>query len=48
MNAAESQALELAQVDAVDHYGPNHRFTADDIRALHRLWLGPIYSWAGE
>lgn len=48
MNAAESQALELAQVDAVDHYGPNHRFTADDIRALHRLWLGAIYSWAGE
>jgi cell filamentation protein len=48
MNAAESQALELAQVDAVDHYGPNHRFTADDIRALHRRWLGPIYSWAGE
>jgi len=48
MNAAESQALELAQVDAVDHYGPNHRFTADDVRALHRLWLGPIYSWAGE
>ena len=48
MHAAESQALELAQVDAVDHYGPHHRFTADDIRALHRLWLGPIYSWAGE
>jgi cell filamentation protein len=48
MHAAESQSLELAQVDAVDQYGPNHRFTADDIRALHRLWLGPIYSWAGE
>jgi cell filamentation protein len=48
MNAAESQALELAQNDAADQYGPNHRFTADDIRALHRLWLGPIYTWAGE
>lgn len=48
MNAAESQALELAQVAALDHYGPNHRFGADDVRALHRLWLGPIYSWAGE
>jgi hypothetical protein len=47
MNAAESQALELAQVAAVGHYGPDHRLTADDIRALHRLWLGPIYSWAG-
>jgi cell filamentation protein len=48
MNAAESQALELAQVAALDHYGSNHRFRADDVRGLHRLWLGPIYSWAGE
>jgi cell filamentation protein len=48
MNAAESQALELAQDAAVDQYGPNHRFTANDICALHRLWLGPIYPWAGE
>jgi cell filamentation protein len=48
MNEAESQALELAQEAALDQYGPDHRFTADDIRALHRLWLGPIYPWAGE
>jgi hypothetical protein len=43
MNTAESQALELTQDAAVDQYGPNHRFTANDICALHRLWLGPIY-----
>lgn len=48
MNVAESQALELAQETALDRYGPDHRFTAADICALHRLWLGPIYSWAGE
>jgi cell filamentation protein len=48
MNAAESQALELAQDAAVDLYGSNHRFTADDVCRLHRLWLGPIYPWAGE
>ena len=48
MNEAESQALELAQEAALDRYGPRHRFTAADIRALHRLWLGPIYPWAGE
>jgi cell filamentation protein len=48
MNEAESQALELAQEAALDLYGQDHRFTADDIRALHRLWLGPIYPWAGE
>jgi cell filamentation protein len=48
MNEAESQALELAQEAALNRYRPDHRFTADDIGALHRLWLGPIYSWAGE
>jgi cell filamentation protein len=48
MNEAESQALELAQEAALDRYGADHRFTAADICALHRLWLGPIYSWAGK
>jgi len=48
MNEAESQALELAQEAALDRYGPEHRFTAADVCALHRLWLGPIYPWAGE
>lgn len=48
MQEAESQALELAQDAALERFGADHRFTADDIRALHRLWLGPIYPWAGE
>lgn len=48
MNEAESQALVLAQEAALDRFGPEHRFTAEDICALHRLWLGPIYGWAGE
>lgn len=48
MNEAESQALELAQEAALDLYGPEHRFDGEDIRALHRLWLGLIYPWAGE
>jgi hypothetical protein len=48
MNEAESQALELAQDAALDQYGPSHRFTAKDLRALHRLWLGPIYPWSGD
>jgi len=48
MNEAESQALELAQEAALDRYGPDHRFTAENICALHRLWLGPIYPWAGK
>jgi len=48
MNEAESQALELAQEAALDRYAADHRFTTDDICALHRLWLGPIYPWAGK
>jgi cell filamentation protein len=48
MNEAESQALEIAQEAALDRYGQDHRFTAQDICALHRLWLAPIYSWAGD
>lgn len=48
MNEAESQALLLAQEAALDLYSPDHRFTASDVGALHRLWLAPIYDWAGE
>jgi cell filamentation protein len=48
MNEAESQALLLAQDAALDRYGPDHRFTAADVCDLHRLWLGPIYAWAGQ
>lgn len=48
MNEAESQALLLAQSQAVDLYADDQRFTAQDICDLHRLWLAPIYFWAGQ
>lgn len=48
MNEAESQALELVQQVAIERFAMEHRFTAADIRELHRIWLGPIYAWAGE
>lgn len=48
MNEAELQALKLAQRTAVDRFNTEHCFIALDIRDLHRLWLGPIYQWAGE
>lgn len=48
MAEAESEALEIAQEAALERYGPDHRFSAKDVCALHRLWLGPIYPWAGE
>lgn len=48
MEAAESEALEIVQETALDKFDAQHRFTAKDLCALHRLWLGPIYSWAGN
>ncbi len=48
MHEAESQALVLAQAHAVDFYSDDQRFTAQNICDLHRLWLAPIYAWAGE
>lgn len=45
---AESQALRLAQADAIERFSADHCFSAADIRLLHRIWLGPIYAWAGE
>jgi cell filamentation protein len=48
MHEAESHALLIAQDAAIEHYGSEHRFSAADVATLHRLWLGPIYDWAGR
>lgn len=48
MDLAESRALDAAQIWAVGNFDSGHRFTAEDIRELHRRWLGGIYVWAGE
>lgn len=29
-------------------YDQGHRFTANDICHMHKVWLGGIYVWAGE
>ena len=29
-------------------YDEAHRFTADDVRRIHKVWLEPIYLWAGN
>lgn len=34
--------------ELIDTYSPDHRFTSDDIRRIHRIWLAPVYAWAGE
>ncbi|MCC7363378.1 MAG: Fic family protein [Dehalococcoidia bacterium] len=48
MDAAESAALVDALEVLIEIVPADHRFTADDIRMLHRTWLGTIYAWAGE
>lgn len=48
MDDAEARALERAIVGLVGQYNERHRFTAADIRAIHKIWLGEIYEWAGE
>ncbi len=48
MDKAEARALEKVMVELVANYGEGHRFTAIDIREMHKNWLGKIYEWAGE
>jgi cell filamentation protein len=44
----ESEALLTATQQTIDETRVDQRFTADDIRRMHRRWLGEIYVWAGE
>ena len=48
MDDAEARALERAMVGLVGDYNEGYQFTAADIRAIHKSWLGRIYEWAGE
>jgi cell filamentation protein len=48
MQTAESEALLTATTRAIEETPAEHRFTAEDIRHLHRTWLREIYPWAGE
>ncbi len=48
MNQAEARAQLHALEYLFGEYGPRHRFTADNIRHIHRTWLSSIYEWAGN
>lgn len=48
MAQAESAALLSATNRVIDDTDVHQRFTAADIRSMHRLWLGDVYAWAGE
>jgi len=48
MDNAEARALERTMAGLVGQYDEKHRFTAADLRAIHKSWLGEIYEWAGD
>lgn len=48
MDEVETIALKTATDKLLGMYDEDHRFTAEDIRGMHKNWLGDIYEWAGE
>lgn len=48
MARRESEALLAATQSVIDVTRVDQRFTADDIRRMHRTWLGEIFVRAGE
>lgn len=48
MQRRESETLLAATELLIDSTRQDQRFSAHDIRAMHRTWLGEIYAWAGE
>jgi cell filamentation protein len=44
----ESEALLAATQRLIDDTDVDQRFVADDVRGMHRTWLGEIYQWAGD
>lgn len=45
---AENQALVQAYDTAALKYQETHTFSSDDVREIHRMFLGDIYTWAGK
>ncbi len=43
---AQEQLRALNEISKL--FGENHRFTAQDVCAIHKIWLGRIYPWAGK
>ena len=48
MDQVEAREQLRALRELIDIYGERHRFTAADVRRIHKIWLGPIYAWAGR
>lgn len=47
MDMLEAREQLRAYQELLRLYSLDHRFTAQDICRMHKLWLGNIYSWAG-
>ncbi len=48
MDRVEATALVRALEQLLGEYEAGHRFTSEDARHIHRVWLGEVYEWAGE
>ena len=48
MARCEKEAQLRAMEKLVVLFDRNHRFTANDICKMHKIWLGDIYKWAGR
>jgi len=48
LETAETAELWLAEEQLLGEIEQDQVFTSQDIRNIHNLWLGNIYSWAGD
>jgi cell filamentation protein len=48
MDEVEAQEQLRTLEELVRIYDQTHRFTAADVRRIHKMWLEPIYAWAGK
>ncbi len=48
MEEAESEALTTTTDKLLGMYDKDYQFKENDIKFLHKLWLGGIYKWAGS
>ena len=48
MDQIEAQEQLRTLEELVRIYDQTHRFTAADVRRIHKMWLEPIYVWAGK
>jgi cell filamentation protein len=48
MDQVEGREHLRALGELVGIYDERHRFTGADVRRIHKIWLEPIYAWAGQ